>query len=77
MKKIVTFFKSFTIIFYFKFFELNKDLFGSIKIWKDLNLNRSQPRRPVTVALGPTRQRPSPPLFGIDRARHALPAVWG
>jgi hypothetical protein len=77
MKKIVTFFKSFTIIFYFKFFELDKVLFESIKIWKNLNLNRSQPRRPVTVALGTTRQRLSPPLFGIDRARHALPAVWG
>jgi hypothetical protein len=38
MEQVVSFSKSFTTIFYFKNFELGKDLFGSIKLWMDLNL---------------------------------------
>jgi hypothetical protein len=38
MEKVASFFKTFTSIFYFKFLELRKLLFGLIKIWKNLNL---------------------------------------
>jgi hypothetical protein len=37
MEKVVPFFKPFTTIFYFKFFELGKIVFGSVKVSKDLN----------------------------------------
>jgi hypothetical protein len=39
LKKLLwrKFFKSFTTIFYFKFFELRKVLFRSVKILEDLN----------------------------------------
>jgi hypothetical protein len=37
MEKVFSFFKSFKNIFYFKFFELVKALFGPVKVWNDLN----------------------------------------
>jgi hypothetical protein len=37
MEKVVPFFKTFTTIFYFNFFNLGKILFGSVKVWNDLN----------------------------------------
>jgi hypothetical protein len=37
MEKVVSFFKFFKTIFYFKIFKLGKVLFGSVKIWNDLN----------------------------------------
>jgi hypothetical protein len=52
MEKVVPFFKSFTTIFYFKFFNFGKVLFGPAKDSKDLN--RSKPSSPVTVSMGPT-----------------------
>jgi hypothetical protein len=36
MEKVVTFFKSFMTIFYFKIFRLGKAVFGSVKVWKVL-----------------------------------------
>jgi hypothetical protein len=80
MDKVVPFFKSITTIFYFKNFELGKVLFGSVKVWKDLNfilfhLNsnfelNSMPL-PVTVAQGPLVSKPDPPLFRRQRAHAA------
>jgi hypothetical protein len=37
MDKVVHLFKNITTIFYFKFVELGKILFGLVKIWNDLN----------------------------------------
>jgi hypothetical protein len=39
IEKVVPFFKTFTTIFYFKFFELGKALFGLNKILKEFKLN--------------------------------------
>jgi hypothetical protein len=38
MEKVVHIFEIFKIIFYFKFLELRKIKFGSIKVWKNLNI---------------------------------------
>jgi hypothetical protein len=37
MQKVVSIFKIFTTIFYFKFFELRKIIFGSVKVLNNLN----------------------------------------
>jgi hypothetical protein len=38
MEKIVHIFEIFETIFYFKFLELGKIKFGSIKVWENLNV---------------------------------------
>jgi hypothetical protein len=38
MEKVVQFFEIFKTIFYFKFVDLEKVKFGSIKVWKNLNI---------------------------------------
>jgi hypothetical protein len=38
MDKLVHLFEIFKTIFYFKFLELGKVKFGSIKIWKNVNI---------------------------------------
>jgi hypothetical protein len=38
MGNVVYLFEIFKIIFYFKFFELEKVKFGSINVWKKLNV---------------------------------------
>jgi hypothetical protein len=86
MDKVVPLFKS----IFFKFFELGKTLFGSVKIGKDLNriwihLNFKFESNETVAARycirGPTCRWPRPPLF-LRRSRSAttapgsVPAAW-
>jgi hypothetical protein len=76
MDKVVHLFEIFKTIFYFKFLDLGKAKFGSIKVCKNLNVFKQfeifkmvQIASPVTVAPGPRVSYPSP-LLGAARARH-------
>jgi hypothetical protein len=74
MDKVFHLFEIFKAIFYSKFLELRNVKFGSIKIWKNLNIFKPfeifetvQTAPPVTVALCPRVSEPSP-LLGTVRA---------
>jgi hypothetical protein len=62
MEKVVSFFKTFAIIFYLKKLELMKVLFGSVKVKSGVAARYS--------GLRPTRQRPRPLLRHRPRATH-------
>jgi hypothetical protein len=73
MDRVVPFFKSSTTIFYFKFFKLGKVLFGSVKIWEDLDwiwihLNFEFESKQTTAACYCARL----PLVSV----HPLPCLW-
>jgi hypothetical protein len=74
MDKVVRFFKLFTTIFCFKFFELGKALFGSVKFEINLKsfeiLNSESNRTATRYCCGdPTCQLPPSPAFCAARTR--------
>jgi hypothetical protein len=86
MEKVVPFFKTFTTIFCFKFFEFRKDLYWigqSLKPFElclNLNPNQIKPRRPGLCRMGPPVSNFLPTYFDWPLARslhHPRPALSG